>query len=82
MMHRIQGPREFRHALSAILNGLAQRGLLLLHFAEDDAGESNAEPGSWEHYLHVTVPFLRLWATYRPEMMGRLVDLKQARNQL
>jgi SAM-dependent methyltransferase len=76
VIRRIKGPREFRHALSTLLNGLARRGFILLHFVEDHAGDPGATPGTWEHYLGVVVPFLTLWAVYRPDIMPGLAEIK------
>jgi SAM-dependent methyltransferase len=61
VVHRLQGPREFRHALSMLLNGLIARGFTLLHFAEDLDKTENPAPGTWQHYLQVTVPYLNMW---------------------
>lgn len=61
-LQRIRGPREFRHTLSALLNGLIQRGLQIVHFEEDPVEAVDPTPGSWEHFLLVTVPYMSLWA--------------------
>lgn len=62
---RIRGPREFRHTLGAIINGLVMRGLSIVRFDEEIPNVSNPEPGSWEHYLLVVVPYASLWAVNR-----------------
>lgn len=62
VVHRVEGPREFRHTLSTVVNGLIGRGFTLLGLWEDMAGDPNAEPGSWEHYLAVAPLGLVLWA--------------------
>lgn len=62
----IAGPREFRHTFSTLFNGLVKHGFVLRHFQEDDEGDSNAEPGSWAHYMSVTVPYLTIWLSYQP----------------
>ena len=59
--HVVEGPREFRHTLSTLLNGLIGRGFTLLGFYEDDLLDLDAEPGSWEHYLSVTAPWENIW---------------------
>ena len=66
VVQRIKGPREFRHSLSTLLNGLIQREFVLRHFAEETSANPNPTPGSWEHYKLVVAPYLSLWATYRP----------------
>jgi SAM-dependent methyltransferase len=69
---RITGPREFRHALSTLLNGLIGRGFVLLNFGEETSSEPNPTPGTWQHYLAVTAPYLHLWAVYQPTFMDQL----------
>jgi SAM-dependent methyltransferase len=66
----VKGPREFRHTLSTLLNGLISRGFVLLHFGDTPEGDPEAEPGSWAHYLAVTAQYLDLWAVLRPEVLG------------
>lgn len=64
-VQRIKGPHEFRHSLSRLLNGLIERGFVLRHFGEDSSDDPNPEPGTWQHYLLVAVPYLTLWAQLR-----------------
>jgi SAM-dependent methyltransferase len=70
VVHRVQGPREFRHRMSTVLNGLSRRGFVLLRFTEDTGDEPNPEPGSWAHYMAVVAPFLNLWLRYQPDLFG------------
>ncbi len=65
---QMTGPREFRHTLSEILNGLAQRGFVLQGFWEESSPLPLAAPGSWEHYLAVCVPYFNLWMRYLPTL--------------
>ena len=67
---KVQGPKEFRHNLSTVLNGLAERGFVLLRLEEDRLGDSEAEPGSWPHLRWFAPPWLHLWAVYRPDVFG------------
>lgn len=70
-IQKFVGPREFRHALSAIVNTLVQSGFLILGLWEDTDSaqpDPNTKPGTWEHYIAVAPPFLRIWAVYRPEV--------------
>ena len=62
----VEGPREFRHTLSTIINGLAQHGFQIIGCQEETTEEANPEPGSWEHYKQVTAWILNLWTVYRP----------------
>ena len=67
---RIGGPREFRHTLSTVVNGLVGLGFVVLRVAEEDSGDPDAEPGTWEHFKAVAPPWLSLWTTYRPSVFG------------
>ncbi len=60
--HRVRGPREFRHALSTLINGLVELGFTILGFWEGPHIDEPATPGSWEHYLQVAQPNCTLWA--------------------
>jgi hypothetical protein len=71
LVRNIKGPREFRHTLSTLLNGLITRGFVLLRLGEATEGDPAAEPGTWEHYLAVITPYLDLWAAYRPDVFDR-----------
>ncbi len=69
----IQRPREYRHTLSAIVNGLVEQGFVILHM-EDTAGihpNPNAEPGTWDHFVSMAPPWLDFWASYRPYVFDR-----------
>jgi len=60
---RVQGPREFRHSLSGIVNGLIGLGFELRGLWEDMLNaDPKAAPGSWEHYCAIAPPYLELWA--------------------
>jgi ubiquinone/menaquinone biosynthesis C-methylase UbiE len=64
---QIKSPREFRHPLSLLLNGLIKQGFVMLHVREAVEEKDGAEPGSWEHYTTVAPPYLTFWSSYRPE---------------
>ena len=59
---RVLGPREFRHTLETIVNGLIERGLSLLGLWEQDEGDPSAEPGTWDHFKSYALPWLTVWA--------------------
>jgi SAM-dependent methyltransferase len=59
---RIRGPREFRHTLGNLVNGLIRRGFVLQGLWEQDAGSLDAPPGSWEHFKAYAPPWLTIWA--------------------
>jgi SAM-dependent methyltransferase len=58
---RIPGPREFRHTLEAIVNGMIERGLAILGLWEQDPGDPAAEPGTWDHFKTYAPPWLTVW---------------------
>ncbi len=63
---RVRGPREFRHALSTIINGLVNRNFAILGLWESNHGDLEAEPGSWDHLTAIAPPWLTFWTLYRP----------------
>jgi SAM-dependent methyltransferase len=62
---RLEGPREFRHTLSSVINELAALGFSLLRLDETDI-EEGGEPGSWAHFTRIAPPYLTLWARFLP----------------
>jgi SAM-dependent methyltransferase len=58
---RVAGPREYRHTLSGLINGLISHGFGLLRIHEEPTGSSAAEPGSWDHFCSVAPPWLHAW---------------------
>jgi hypothetical protein len=70
---RVEGPREFNHSLSTLVNTLVRYGFVIRGLWEDAEGSTpdlNAEPGSWEHFIAIAPPFMIVVATYEPGMMG------------
>jgi len=63
---RVRGPREFRHTLSSILNGLVGLGFVILGVWEETGDKLDAKPGTWEHFEAIAAPFLTFWSAYRP----------------
>ena len=59
---RVASPREFRHALSTVINGLVARGFIICGLWEAELGDPAAEPGSWEHYKAFAPPYLTIWS--------------------
>ena len=59
---RIRGPREFRHTIGTLVNELIERGFVLLGLWEDDPGDADAEPGTWDHFKAYAPPWLTIWA--------------------
>ncbi len=59
---RVVGPREFRHTLGTLLNGLAGLGMVLLGLWEDGTDDTDLEPGSWGHFASIAPPYLTIRA--------------------
>ena len=59
---RIRGPKEFRHTLGTIVNGLIERGFTILGLWERDRGTADAQPGTWEHFKAFIPPWIAVWA--------------------
>jgi SAM-dependent methyltransferase len=68
----IHRPREYRHTLGTIINGLTAHGFLIARVEEENLGQPDiqAAPGTTEHFTAVAPPWLRFWATFRPNLLG------------
>lgn len=68
----IRRPREYRHTLGTLINGLARRGFLILGVDEENLGHPDIEapPGSIDHFTAVAPPWLRFWTAFAPELLG------------
>ncbi len=71
---RVKGPREFRHALGGVVNGLIARGFVLLGLWEHEGGDPEAPPGTWSHFEAILPPWLTLWARHEPGAVGARVQ--------
>jgi SAM-dependent methyltransferase len=60
----IPGPREYRHALSSIVNGIVASGFALVKVLEWSAEPPplTAVPGTWDHFRLLAPPWMRFWA--------------------
>lgn len=60
--------REFRHNLSALVNGLVENRFVILEIKEENYGEPDltAEPGTYPHFTAFAPPWLRFWARLEP----------------
>ena len=63
---RVPGPREYRHTLTTLVNGLLERGFRLLRIREWPTGDPDAEPESWEHFAAFAPPWWTFWSRYMP----------------
>jgi ubiquinone/menaquinone biosynthesis C-methylase UbiE len=64
-LHRVRGPKEFRHYLSTIINTTIKSGLRILGLWEEVGAEQNPKHGSWEHFMRVAPPWLTIWGEKR-----------------
>jgi SAM-dependent methyltransferase len=72
----IPPPREYRHTLGTLVNGLVEQGFVLRHLSdsEDFVHDPQATPGTWSHLISVIPPWLKFWADYVPETASPLVQ--------
>lgn len=66
----IPPPREYRHTLSTVVNGLVAHGFVIRHLS-DTLGmhpDTQAEPGTWDHFNAFAPPWLAVWACYCPDV--------------
>jgi SAM-dependent methyltransferase len=68
---RVEGPKEYRHTLSTVVNSLIGHGFVLLGLWEELNQDPQAAPGSWEHLKLIAPPWLTFWFRYRPEVLGK-----------
>jgi SAM-dependent methyltransferase len=56
----IPGPREYRHTLSTVINGLVQHRFTIHRLADQVSiyPDQAAEPGTWDHFVSVAPPWL------------------------
>lgn len=64
----VPAPKEYRHTLSTLMNGLLELGFVIEHVSDttDMAPDLNSEPGTWDHFVAYAPPWLAFWTTYRP----------------
>ena len=67
---RVEGPHEFRHTLSALVNGLTRRGFIILGLWEETSQDLQAQPDTWEHFKLVAAPYHSMWMLYRPDIFA------------
>ena len=66
----VDHPRSWVHTLGTFVGGLARNGFVILGIGEETSTDDDAEPGSWEHFKQITVPYLRVWTRFAPEVFG------------
>jgi SAM-dependent methyltransferase len=64
----IPRPREYRHLLSTLLNGVLNLGFELLAIEEERGHGQTADlsPGEWDHLVATMPPWLFFWARLTP----------------
>jgi len=68
---RVPGPREWRHGLGRVVNGLIARGLEIRGLWESISDAVDPEPGTWAHCMTIAPPWLTLWAQRRQRPAAR-----------
>jgi SAM-dependent methyltransferase len=58
---KVEGPKEYRHALSTIINSLIANRFVIKGLWEEIGTKPNPEIGSWEHFKRVAPPWLTIW---------------------
>jgi SAM-dependent methyltransferase len=61
---KIAGPRQFRHTLSTLVNGLIENGFTINGLWEDTSYQTDPEPGSWDHFKSIAAPWITFLSTY------------------
>lgn len=63
----IPPPREYRHGLGTLVNGLIASGFQVDHVSEgiDVHPDRGAPPGTWDHFTAYAPPWLAFWASRR-----------------
>ena len=64
----VKGPREFRHTLGTLVNGLVENGFIILGLWEEVGTNPDAPPGTWDHFKLVAPPSFSVWSRYLPGM--------------
>jgi SAM-dependent methyltransferase len=62
----IPGPREYRHTLSTVVNGLVTHGFTIRRLVDRVSiyPDSSATPGTWDHFVSIAPPWLLVWCEY------------------
>ena len=61
-VERVLGPREWRHGLGTVVNGLIDRGMTIRMLGESIGGDPAAAPGTWPHLESIAPMWLTLWS--------------------
>jgi len=67
----INKPKEYRHTLSTLINGLIEQSFVIERVMEEHFGtpDINAAPGTMEHLSAIAPPWIKFWTSYRPKVL-------------
>jgi SAM-dependent methyltransferase len=65
----VEGPKEFRHALGTMVNGLVGSGFLILGLWEEESEDQTAAPGTWDHFKLIAPASFTIWCALRPDVL-------------
>ena len=68
----VEGPREFRHTLGTVVNGLVERGFIILSLWEEMSEKTDAAPGTWDHFKLIAPPGFIVWSRFRPDLLSAI----------
>jgi 2-polyprenyl-3-methyl-5-hydroxy-6-metoxy-1,4-benzoquinol methylase len=65
----VPAPREYRHTLGTLVNGLVEQGFAVRRVSESESiwPDPAAEPGTWDHFVAIAPPWLMFWCLYQPD---------------
>jgi ubiquinone/menaquinone biosynthesis C-methylase UbiE len=75
-LSKIPEPREYRHSLSRITNGLIKEGFLLAYFSEIKSNDPQSLPGSWGHFTDIAPPWIEFIWYYYPNILKQIETKK------
>ncbi len=63
----VPAPREYRHTLSTVVNGLTEHGFTIRRLADLPGihPDAAAEPGTWDHFVATAPPWLVVLCEYQ-----------------
>jgi 2-polyprenyl-3-methyl-5-hydroxy-6-metoxy-1,4-benzoquinol methylase len=61
---KVKGPREFKHTLSTLVNGLIEQGFVIQGIWEHESENPDAEPGTLDHVMTIAPLGLTFLAKY------------------
>ena len=65
----VPAPRQFRHTLGTVVNGLIEQGFVLRGLWEELEPKPAVEVGTWAHFTQVAPPLFSLWSRYCPNYL-------------